>query len=178
MPHFNLKDVETRYAEAVEYFLLSLPAPYKVSCFRVCFCFQILSSKCFCFHKNLTTSASTSLPYVLWKMLQAPQKVKCFWVCFHFQLLSSKCFHFQKNLNTSTASASTPLVETHLLAVNENIANGCNAKIKHQEDAFSNAWRRSLKWFFHYHNNSFCICSFHAKFSKCFLYLIPNYTFN
>jgi len=39
-------------------FLLLLPTPYKVSYFRVCFCFQLLFSKCFCFHKNLTTSSS------------------------------------------------------------------------------------------------------------------------
>jgi len=99
-----LKDVG-----AVEYFLLTLPAPYKVSRFRVCFRFQILSSKCFRFHKNLTASASTSLPHVLWKMLPllAPQKVKCFRVRFRFQRLSSKCFRFYKNLTASTASASS-----------------------------------------------------------------------
>jgi len=80
--------------ETVEYFLLPLPAPYKVSRFRVCFRFQLLTSKCFRFHKNLTASASTSLPHVLWKMhpIPAPQNVKCFRV--HFQLLSSKCFRF------------------------------------------------------------------------------------
>jgi len=47
--------------EAVEYFLLPLPAPYKVSRFRVCFRFQLFSSKCFRFHKRLTAFASTSL---------------------------------------------------------------------------------------------------------------------
>jgi len=54
----------TRDVEAVEYYLLPLPAPYKVSRF------QLLSSKCFRFHKNLIASGSS--------------------VC--FQLLSSKCF--------------------------------------------------------------------------------------
>jgi len=43
--------------EAVEYFLLPLPAPYKVSRFRVCFRFQLLSSKCFRLHKNFTASS-------------------------------------------------------------------------------------------------------------------------
>jgi len=84
--------------EGVEYFLLPLPAPYKVSRFLACFRFQLLSWKCFHFHfnKNLTAfTASASLPNVLWKMLPLPasQKVKCFRVCL--------CF--QKNL---TASAS------------------------------------------------------------------------
>jgi len=37
--------------EAMEYCLLPLPAPYKVSRF------QLLSLKCFCFHKNLTASS-------------------------------------------------------------------------------------------------------------------------
>jgi len=44
--------------KAVEFFLLPLPAPHKVSRFWVCFCFQFLSSKCFRFHKNLTASTS------------------------------------------------------------------------------------------------------------------------
>jgi len=100
--------VQNRDVEAVEHFLLPLPAPYKVSRFRVCFRFQLLSSKCFCFHKNLT--ASTSQPNVLWKALPTSQKVKCFRVCFRFQFLSSKCFRFHKNL---TASAS--LVQNYLL---------------------------------------------------------------
>jgi len=95
--------LENRNMEAVEYFLLPLPASYKVSRFRVCFRFKLLSSKCIRFHKNLT--ASTSLPHVLWKMLWllTHQKVKCFRVCFRFQLLSSKCFRFNnlavKSLN-------------------------------------------------------------------------------
>ena len=41
--------------------LLSLPAPFQHFRFRVCFSFQPLSSKCFRFHKKLTSSASTSL---------------------------------------------------------------------------------------------------------------------
>jgi len=41
--------VQTRDVEAVEYFLLPFPARYKVSRFRVCFYFQLLSSKCFRF---------------------------------------------------------------------------------------------------------------------------------
>jgi len=46
--------------EAVERFLLSLPAPYKDSCFTVCFRFQLLSLKCFRFHKNLTASTASA----------------------------------------------------------------------------------------------------------------------
>jgi len=45
---------EIRDVEAVEYFLLPLPAQYQVSRFRVYFRFQFLSSKCFRFHKSLT----------------------------------------------------------------------------------------------------------------------------
>jgi len=67
----------TKDVEAVEYFLLQLPAPYKVSRFRVCFRFQLLSSKCFCLHKNLTAStASAFLPHVLRKMLPLPTPQK------------------------------------------------------------------------------------------------------
>ena len=42
-------------------FLLPLPAPDRISCFRVRFPFQSLSSNCFRFHfhKNLTASASS-----------------------------------------------------------------------------------------------------------------------
>jgi len=86
--------------------MLLLPAAYKVSRFRVCFLFKPLFSKCFRFHKNLTAStASASLPHVLWKTLPlpSPQKIKCF----RFQLFSSKCFRFYTNL---TASASISLV--------------------------------------------------------------------
>jgi len=84
-------------------FLLPLPALYKVSRFRVCFRFQLLSSKCLRFHKNLT--ASTSLTH---------EK------CFRFRLLkksnaSEVCFLFHKNLTASTASASTSLVCTFFL---------------------------------------------------------------
>jgi len=111
--------IQTKDVEAVEYFLLPLSAPNKVSRFRVCFLFQLLSSKCFRFHKNLTAStvsASISLLHVLWKMLPlpAPQKVKCFRNRFRFQLLSSKCFRFHKKF---TASAYTSLIQTVLLNV-------------------------------------------------------------
>ena len=43
--------------------LLPLSAPFQYFCFQVCFRFQPLSSKCFCFRrrKKLTASASTSL---------------------------------------------------------------------------------------------------------------------
>jgi len=95
-----------RDVKAVEYFLFPLSAPYKVTCFRVCVRFQLLSSKCFRFHKNSTaSSASTSLHHVLWKMLSLPdpQKFKCFRVCFRFQLLSSKCFRLHENLTASTS---------------------------------------------------------------------------
>jgi len=44
--------------EAVEYVLL--PASYKVSRFRVCFRFLLLSSKCFCFHFQKKLTASTA----------------------------------------------------------------------------------------------------------------------
>jgi len=50
--------ISSRDVEAVKYFLLPIPAPCKVRRFRVCFRFQLLSSKCFRFHKNLTASAS------------------------------------------------------------------------------------------------------------------------
>jgi len=39
--------------------MLPLPAFQKDKCFRVCFRFQFLSSKCFRFYKNLTASASS-----------------------------------------------------------------------------------------------------------------------
>jgi len=48
---------KARDVEAVEYFLLPLPAPSKVSHFRVCFRFQLLSSNCIRFHKNLIASS-------------------------------------------------------------------------------------------------------------------------
>jgi len=48
--------IYSRDVEAVEYFLFPLPAPYKLSRFRVCFRFQLLSSKCFRFYKNLNAS--------------------------------------------------------------------------------------------------------------------------
>jgi len=59
--------VLARDVEAVEYFLLPLPASYKISRFRVCFHFHLLSSKCFCFrfYKNLNaTTASASNFYI------------------------------------------------------------------------------------------------------------------
>jgi len=49
--------IEIRNVEAVEYFLLPLPAPYNVSRFRVCFHFQPLSSKCFRFYRNTASTA-------------------------------------------------------------------------------------------------------------------------
>jgi len=59
--------VDIRDVEAVEYYFLPFSDPYKVIPFRVCFCFQLLSSKCFrfqhlsskCFRffKNLTAFA-------------------------------------------------------------------------------------------------------------------------
>jgi len=105
--------IYNRDVEAVEYFLLTLPAPYKVSRFRVYFRFQLLSLKCFRFHKNLTTSniSSSSFRFHIPKntpTFGSSKKVKCFRVRFRFQLLSSKCF--RKNL---TASASTSLIYTH-----------------------------------------------------------------
>jgi len=45
-------------------FLLPLPAPYKVSRFRVCFRFQLLSSKCFRFHKNLTAFTASASSFL------------------------------------------------------------------------------------------------------------------
>jgi len=50
--------IATRDVEEVEYFLLPHPTLYKACHFRVCFRFQLLSSKCFHFHKNLTASTS------------------------------------------------------------------------------------------------------------------------
>jgi len=46
---------------AVKFLFELLPAPQKVVCFRVYLSFQLLSSKYFCFHKNLTFSASLVL---------------------------------------------------------------------------------------------------------------------
>jgi len=71
--------------EAVEYFLLPLPAPYKVSRFRVCFPFQLFSSKCSYFHKNLTASTASS---------------------FHFHIAAA---YFLKNASTSGSSKSQML---------------------------------------------------------------------
>jgi len=64
--------------EAVEYFLLPFSAPYKVSLFRVCFRFQLLSSKCFRFHKKLTASTASVSLFMFYEKtlpLPAPQKV-------------------------------------------------------------------------------------------------------
>jgi len=46
--------------EKVKYFLLPLPAPHKVSHFWVYFRFQLLSSKCFRFYKNLTAFTASA----------------------------------------------------------------------------------------------------------------------
>jgi len=66
MLQYDHQCVLVRDVEAVEYFLLLLPTPYKVSRFRVCFHFQFLSSKCFRFHipapsfmKNASASSSS-----------------------------------------------------------------------------------------------------------------------
>jgi len=65
-----------RDVEAVEYFLLSLPAPYKVSCFRVCF--RIPAT---CFIKNASAFGSSKsqmltrlLPASFFKVLPLLQK--------------------------------------------------------------------------------------------------------
>jgi len=47
--------------------MLPLPAPQKVKCFRVRFRFQLLSSKCFRFHKNLTVSTASASTLLLGK---------------------------------------------------------------------------------------------------------------
>jgi len=64
MLQYDHQCVLVRDVEAIEYFLLPLPTPYKVSHFRVCF--QLLSSKCFHFHipapsliKNASASSSS-----------------------------------------------------------------------------------------------------------------------
>jgi len=86
---------QTKDVEAVEYFFLLLPAPYKVSHFWVCFRFQLLSSKCF--RKNLTTSTSTSLLHVLWKMLPLLKKLNAseFASFIKMLLLPQKFNHFR-----------------------------------------------------------------------------------
>jgi len=68
-----IKDVE-----AVEFFLLPLPAPYNISRFRVCFHFQPLSSKCFRFHKKFNSfhRFRFHIPAPCF-MKNASQKVKC-----------------------------------------------------------------------------------------------------
>jgi len=81
-----------RDVETVEYF--PLPAPYKVSRFRVCFRFQLLSSKYFrfhipapCFMKNASAFGSaksqmipSSLLASLFKVLPLPQKFNRFYI--------------------------------------------------------------------------------------------------
>jgi len=85
--------------EAIEFFLLPLPAPYQVGRFWVCFRFQLLQN----------ASASTSLPHVFssksqmlpsllplpasfFKMLLLPRKLNRF----HFHILASNyAFAFQ-----------------------------------------------------------------------------------
>jgi len=52
--------IKIRDVEAVEYFLLPLPAPDKVGRFRVHFRFPIILSKRFRFLQNFTASASAS----------------------------------------------------------------------------------------------------------------------
>jgi len=77
-----------RDVEAVEYFLLPLPAPNKVSCFRVYFRYQLLSSKCFRFHTNLT---AVPLPH-------------------SFPMFYGKCFRFRllkKSITSEFFSASS-----------------------------------------------------------------------
>jgi len=44
--------------EAVEYFLLPIPAPFEVSCFRVCFRFLTLEIFCFRFRLRIKLVAS------------------------------------------------------------------------------------------------------------------------
>jgi len=79
----------------------------KVNRFRVCFCFQLLSSKCFRFQKNLT--ASTSLPHVWWKYASASGSSKSQMLPSLFPIPVSffKVLPLPQNL---TASASTSLV--------------------------------------------------------------------
>jgi len=88
--------------EAVEYFLLPLPTPYKVRCFRVCLRFQLISSKCFRLHKNLTFSASSFCFYILCPMFYEK--------CFRFRLLKNSNaseFASTSNFFLQSASAST-----------------------------------------------------------------------
>jgi len=86
-------------------FLLPPPAPHKVSRFRVCFRFYLLSSKCFRFHKNITAFHRLSFrfhisgPYCMKNAsTSGSSKIQMLPLCFRFQLLSSKCFRFHKNL--------------------------------------------------------------------------------
>jgi len=106
--------------EAVEQFLLPLPAPYKVySRFRVCFHFQLLSLKCFRFRfqKNLTASTASAssfrfhipVPYFK-KNAPAFDSSKSQMLPSLLPLLASFFKVFHKNLTASTASVSTSLV--------------------------------------------------------------------
>jgi len=90
---FQIRDVE-----AIEYFLLSLPAQYKVSRFRICFRFQRLSSKCFRFHRFC---------------FQFPLPHPCpifYEKCFHFRL-------FKKSNASEFASASISLFQIHFFII-------------------------------------------------------------
>jgi len=87
-----------REVEAVEYFLLPIPAPYKVSRFQVCFHFQFLSAKCFRFHKKLTALPHLSLMF--------------YEKCFRFRLLKKlNAFEFASSSSffLQSASASTKI---------------------------------------------------------------------
>jgi len=86
----------SRDVEAIEYFLLPLPA-------------SILQRlKVLRFHKNLIASTASSFRFHFY--IPAPcfmknasasgsSRSKCFRACFRFQLISSKCFHFHKKFN-------------------------------------------------------------------------------
>jgi len=55
--------------EAVEFFLLSLPAPLEVSCFRVCFRVHTLGIFCFRFQLRIKLAVSLPLPAYFVKTL-------------------------------------------------------------------------------------------------------------
>jgi len=66
----------TRDVEVVEYFLLPLPAPLKVSCFRVRFRFQLILSKRFRFLQKFTASSFRFFCFLSNNMLTAQHKTE------------------------------------------------------------------------------------------------------
>ena len=101
-------------------FLLPLPAPNRISCFRVRFRFLSLLSKCFRFHKNLTASPASASSF----RFHIPVCNSCDWLSIWFHKLemtllrlldSATCQHVQLPQQTKkepTITTSWPLLAT------------------------------------------------------------------